>query len=231
MPIVYNLRENKLTPEEGDYMAHVLSTRQVDLEEVISRMIERGSTVTKADILSVMEDFQGALESMLSEGVNVNTPFANFSSSIRGVFDGATDSYDQTRHQIMSILQPGKRIRAFYRSGISTQKEEAQTKEPNPVDYIDNNSGERNSVITPGGMATLIGNRLSYDPEDAQQGVFYVNGDGSEIRVEIIGQNKPSQLMFVTPASLASGDYELEIRNKPGNSIRVGRLIHELSVA
>jgi hypothetical protein len=150
---------------------------------------------------------------------------------IRVVFDGATDAFDQTRHQIMSNLSPGKRLRSYYRNGIPTQKEEAITKEPKPIDYIENNSGERNTVITPGGMATLIGNRLNFDKADPKQGVFYINSDGTEVRVEIVGQNKPSQLMFVAPDTLTSGDYTLEIRNKPGNNIRVGRLSHELSVA
>ncbi len=50
-------------------MAHVISSRQVDLDEVIERMIDRGSTVTKADILSVMEDFQSTVENLLSEGL------------------------------------------------------------------------------------------------------------------------------------------------------------------
>jgi hypothetical protein len=42
-PITYNLRDNKLTQEENDYMAHVISSRQVDLDEVIERMIDNRS--------------------------------------------------------------------------------------------------------------------------------------------------------------------------------------------
>jgi len=72
----------------------------------------------------------------------------------------------------MSNLSPGKRLRSYCRNGIPTQKEEAITKEPNPVDFIDYNSGERNTVITPGGMATLIGNRLNFDKADPEQGVL-----------------------------------------------------------
>ena len=40
MSITYNLRDNKLTSEESDYMAHVISSRQVELDEVIERMME-----------------------------------------------------------------------------------------------------------------------------------------------------------------------------------------------
>lgn len=73
-------------------MAVVTATRTAELDDVIQRMSERGSTVTKADIVSVLEDFQGALESLLAEGANINLPFANYSTSIKGVFKDQTQS-------------------------------------------------------------------------------------------------------------------------------------------
>jgi hypothetical protein len=231
MPINYYLRENKLTQEEGDYMANVRSSRQVDLEDVIKRMGERGSTVTKADILSVMEDFEGALESLLAEGANVTTPFANFSTSIRGVFDGATDSFDPSRHQITLIVHPGKNVRAYFKQNVSPQKEEKADKGPNLIDFVDNNSGEHNSILTPGGLGTLIGNRLSYDPEDQNQGVFFIAEDGAETQVAIIGQNKPSMLVFIIPETLSSGDYFIELRNTTFKKLKSGRLSSIVSVA
>ena len=79
MSISYYLRKNHLTEEPNDYRAYVSASNTVDLENLINWMLERGSTVTKADILSVLEDFGSALEFMLNEGYNVNTPFANFS--------------------------------------------------------------------------------------------------------------------------------------------------------
>jgi len=49
MPIRYALYENNLTTDPHDYAAVVQISGAADLEAVAQRMIERGSTVTKAD--------------------------------------------------------------------------------------------------------------------------------------------------------------------------------------
>ena len=56
----YALRENLLTPEPNDYMAQVTDSQSYDLQKVIDKMIERGSTLTKAreDRKSCRENFQ-----------------------------------------------------------------------------------------------------------------------------------------------------------------------------
>jgi len=57
MPINYVLFENNLTSDPTDYMAMVQPTGTAELEDVIERIIQQGSTVTRPDIVSVMEDF------------------------------------------------------------------------------------------------------------------------------------------------------------------------------
>lgn len=231
MTINYVLRENRLTSEPDDYMAMVISTRTVELQGVVDRMVERGSTVTKADILSVLEDFERALEGLLLEGVNVNLPFANFSSSIKGVFDSASDSFDATRHQVVPVVNPGRELRAVYRQGVSVQKQETVAVAPSLIDFIDLNTNERNSVLTPGGLGQISGNRLKFDPSDEQQGIFFVAADGTQTRVSVVGQNKPSTLIFLIPPELASGEYRLEVRAAMGLEVRTGSLKQVLSVA
>ena len=51
----YALRENLLTPQPNDYMAQVTDSRSYNLEQIIDKMIERGSTLTKADITAAMQ--------------------------------------------------------------------------------------------------------------------------------------------------------------------------------
>lgn len=231
MPIQYTLRDNRLTPDPNDYMAMVTPTRIVELEGVINRMIERGSTVTRADILSVFEDFQMALESLMAEGTNVNLPFGNYSSSIKGVFDGASDNFDPSRHQVLPVVNPGSRLRDCYRVGIAVTKQESSLPTPNLLEYLDINSGERNSLLTKGGMGQIMGHRLKFDLADSQQGIFLIDQKRKETRITTVGENKPSRLMFVLPATLGTGDYELEVRAKINNAFRSGKLIQVLSVS
>ncbi len=232
MPINYVLLENNLTSDPNDYMAAVQATRTAEMDDIIARIIQQGSTVVKADIVSVLEDYYTAIENMVLEGMNVNTPLANFGASIKGVFNGPADGYDPSRHQIVATTSPGKRFRRAIRERAQAVKGEALKPRPNPVEYTDVNSGTANSVLTPGGMGRLVGHRLKFDPADAAQGVFFIAEDGSATRVAVVGRNKPGELMFVIPA-LAAGEYTLEVRAKVygGEDVRAGALDATLTVA
>ena len=231
MAITYVLRENLMTEDPNDYMASVVASRSVEMSDVIDRMVTRGSTVTRADILSVMEDFQGALENIITEGNNVITPFANYRVGIRGVFNGSTDSFDSSRHQILPLVNAGKKLKAFCLQNLSPVKSETNIKNPSLLEFLDHNSGERNTVITKGGIGQISGHRLNFNPEDTNQGIFLIAEDGSETRITVVGMNKPSQLMFSIPASLPSGNYTLEVRVIFSSKLRSGNLNETLSVA
>jgi hypothetical protein len=233
MPVNYALFENNLTSDPDDYMAMVQPTGTAELEDVIERMIERGSTVVRADILSVLEDYHSAVENMVLEGVNVNTPGANYRVSIKGVFNGQADSFDPSRHQVRASVSPGRRFRRAVEENAQPVKQETVKPKPNPLEYTDLNSGERNGVLTPGGMGQVVGHRLKFDPADAAQGIFFLAADGTETKVDVVGRNKPADLMFLIPGSLAAGNYTLEIRATvhDGETVRTGALETPLTVA
>ena len=232
MPINYVLLENNLTSDPSDYMAAVQATRTAETDDIIARIIQQGSTVVKADILSVLEDYHTAIENMVLEGVNVNTPLANYSVSIKGVFNGPTDMFDPGRHQVVATTNPGKRFRRAVREHAQAVKGEALKPRPNPVEYTDVNSGERNSVLTPGGMGQLVGHRLKFDPAAAAQGIFFQAEGGAATKAAMVGRNKPGELMFMVPA-LAAGDYTLEVRTvmRGSEDVRTGALEATLTVA
>lgn len=231
MPVHYYLRKNKLTENEDDYMASVSSSNQNGLDQVIQLMIQQGSTVTEADILSVISDFQKAVQLLLGQGGTVTTPFAIFRSTIRGVFTGPDDSFDPSRHNLSVRVRPGLGIRDYYKTEVPTQKHSKPVSIPQPDLYIDANSGEHNGLVTPGGMGTIKGTLLSFDPEDEAQGIFFIKEDGTEIKVEVVGQNQTSVLRFIIPTNLNAGEYYIEIRNKPGKKLRKGQMEDSLTVA
>jgi hypothetical protein len=192
MSINYILVENNLTSDPDDYAARVQPAGTAELQDVIERIIMQGSTVTRADIVSVLEDYHTAIEALVLEGVNVNTPGANYSASIRGVFEGPADGFDPARHQVRAAVRPGKRFRKAVQGRAQAVKGEAMLPRPNPVEFTDVNTGERNSMLTPGGMAQVIGHRLKFDPADAAQGIYLVAEGGAEIKVDVVGSNKPA---------------------------------------
>jgi hypothetical protein len=232
MPIDYSLFKNNLTDDPDDYLARVVSNGTADLDQVIERMVAAGTTVTRADALSALESFFTAVTNLLLEGVNVTTPIANFKVGVRGVFNGPDDSFTPDRHQVNPTVSAGKRLRQEFQQKAQLRKQESNIPSPRPEVYLDINSDTRNLTLTPGGMGHLIGHRLKFDAADLNQGIFFIAADGTEARVTIIGQIKPSSLMFVIPNTLATGEYTVEVRAVlPGTTtLRNGRLPAPLAV-
>lgn len=93
-------------------------------------------------------------------------------------------------------MTPGKRYRKAVREQAQAAKQEAVKPKPNPLEYTpstgsgrcDINSGERNSVLIPGGMGQVVGHRLKFDPADANQGVFFVAEGGGATKAVVVGE-------------------------------------------
>ncbi|HUW83231.1 MAG TPA: DUF4469 domain-containing protein [Phycisphaerae bacterium] len=81
----------------------------------------------------------------------------------------------------------------------------------------------------------MTGNRLKFDPNEADEGLYFVADASGETKVSTVQKNKPSQLVFLVPAGLAAGTYHLEVRARMGSGtsareLRMGRLDSTLTV-
>jgi hypothetical protein len=232
MSIEYTLSKGSNLLEANQYVARV-QARTAGLDQVVERIIERGSTVGRADVASVLEDFFGAVESLLLDGWNVNTPGSNYRVTVRGIFEGRGDGYDPARHQITARASIGKRIRGTIRSRARLEKVVAARAIPIVLEYVDVDSGETNAALTPGGQGRLVGKLVKFDQDDPAQGIFFV-ADGSETRVESVAWNGSHKHIFLVPATLSAGEYELQVRaawNSAGDDVRSGALLERLTVA
>lgn len=230
MAIQYALYENNLTSDPEDFLAMVQSAGTLDMEMIITRILGRGSTVTREDVLATVDAYHETIIEALLEGVNVNTPVANYRASIKGVFNGATDAFDPNRHSLEPSVSPGAELRNRFSEG-EAQKIEADRPSPNLTAFYDFGTSTANQMLTPGNGARLNGHRLKVDPEDATQGVFFVAADGSgETRVAQLMSNKPAELLFIIP-TLSSGNYRLQVRALFGTNLRSGELDKVLTVA
>jgi len=235
MPIHYALFENNVTSDPDDYAAVVQAIDSADLETLIRRMLDRGSTTTRADILAVMEDAIGACESLLLDGMRVNFGgLVELFPRLRGVFNGVTDTFDPARHSVDVGANPGNRVRQTVRDQATVTKDEAVKPAPNPLEYRDVGSDTTNDQVTPANIGQLSGSRLKYDPLQADEGIFFIpTAGGLETKVTTVQKNKPAQLVFLVPAGLMAGTYYLEVRARmraEAADLRIGRLDAVLTV-
>ena len=100
MPIPYYLLRNYLKKDVDSWYGHVSPSHVADYNRVVDGIYKLGSTLTKMDILAVLQSVSPVVLGLLNDGMSVSLPFAHFTTSITGEFDNTSDIFDKTRNQL-----------------------------------------------------------------------------------------------------------------------------------
>ena len=203
--------ENLLTAKPDDYMAQVTDSQVFTLDDVIDRMVKRGTTVTRTDLVAIMQLYTQECSFIVEEGGSLNTPLINTSMSITGVFDGADDSFDKKRHAVSLNINAGTALKTAL-GKVKTTKTETAGTDPYISSVSDKLTGE-SETIKIGSVMEIIGSRLKFDLTDSEQGVFAVAGT-TAVRCASVIENKPARLIAILDASVPAGEFTLEVRTK-----------------
>lgn len=225
LKIIFALVLNYFKNGEEVYRAAVQSRGTVTQADLINLMVYRGSTINPADILAVLRDYYDAIYESLLNGHTVITPLVNMRISIRGNFADANDTFDPERHEVVIKANPGLELKEQVAARkVVVEKVESKRPQPNPVQCKSLTNGHEPNELVPGKLAQVTGRRLKFDPADLAQGIFLLN-DSAAIRVEPDGKIANKELVFQVPATLAPGEYRLEVRAVFGKAdLRSGRL-------
>lgn len=231
MAIKYYLQPNPIMPGPTDQTARVAINKVHDVDSIIKLMLKRGSTVTQADIKAVLSVFFDVLCDEVTDGNSVNLPVVNIRPTITGVFANASDSFDPSRHTKRASLSSGK----ILFSRMNEAKVEKLTQSlPSPllIAFTDVNSATINTMITPGGIGKIIGEELKFNPENPDEGIYFIAADGTTTKVNVIASLTKRKTVFSIPL-LDNGEYKLQIRKGYGTTnivIRDGSLTYPLHI-
>lgn len=232
--VPYILYPNPLTDEPNAHWARLISKGKIELEQVIDRMIlQRGAVGTRAEVLGILEDFYRALEDLLAEGYILRLPNGTYRLAVRGIFQGAGDTFDPARHKIVVCIAPSKRLRCGVPERVRLIKERRRVSVPRPEAYFDAASGSTDDRLTPQDIGRVSGRGLRFDPADPKQGVFLRHTDaGEETRATSYSEVAPAVVHFLVPP-LAPGCYQLIVRTRVGEEedLYSGLLEQELRVS
>jgi hypothetical protein len=201
-------------------------------KDVIDEMIFHSSSMTKADMLAVLESYHASIRRLLLKGFRVLTPMAQYGVSIKGNFVDQSDGFDTSRHRLEPRVSPSRELRQAIMNQVPVEKEMATVQQPSLIQYLSLSNGHTGNTLIPGGMGKLLGKELRYDPDDPEQGLFLIAADKSEQRLSSDGIIMPGSLVFMIPAELAPGNYRLEVRVRVDEeTLSSGRLKDVLTVA
>ncbi len=229
----YALFDNPLTEDTTDLMAVVQGQDTVTQDNLTDEMVIEGTGLTRPQAKAYIEKLFQLIKSHAAKGRRVKLPIVNIHSTIRGVFTSKDDKFDAARHRVVMLVTPGTELRRLEKE-IKPEKVKGESPMPDPQDFTDAATGERNRTATPGGIATLKGYYLKFDPADLQQGLYFVPeaNPAAAVRVEQFTSIKPAALHFLIPA-LPLGNYRVEVRTymRGGKQLRTGSLTDFIEVA
>jgi hypothetical protein len=163
MPIKYYLQPNPVTPDPNDQSARVLPNASLTLEDIIAKMMQRGTTVTESDTRAVLNLFFDVVSDEVADGNFVNLPLANIRVGISSVFTSITDSFDPLRHSIRATLSPGLLLSEKMQK-VRLEKTLQPLPSPVILEFLNINTNTTNSVLTPGGIGQIVGEELNLIP-------------------------------------------------------------------
>jgi hypothetical protein len=209
MGMKYSLTENMLTERPDDYSAMAHAVSSLDTEAIIQRMLNKGTTVTKTDILAVLNSFYEVIRDAHLEGHTVNLPLINTSFSISGVFDGPLDTFDPNRHKLNINVTKGTILRDAEKN-VKVEKTNVPTPLPQIQEVKDSISGTVNERFTANGVVEIRGYNLKIDGDNPKCGLWFVDESGNETKAQTIIENKPTRIIAMIP-DLKPGNWQVKV--------------------
>lgn len=230
--IKFGLFKNYLSANSNEYKAVIQELELCDEDDILKEMIVPGG-VTATQSSAVLTAWEGAIVKMLKSGRGVKTRLFQIKPSVRGVFVGIDAIFNPSQHFAVFNLSPREFLRNIAK-GLSVQQVTVSERAPKLHRFIDTASQIRNQVLTGGMVGEIVGDFLKCDPDDTEQGLFIIQGDGKAIRCANFIHNSGSKLIFYLPDTVQVGEeVDLEVRNKLNNrvkEVRIGRFSKSLKV-
>jgi hypothetical protein len=232
MAINYALSPNHLTLDPNDQKARVEPIQVYSLDDLIGSLKKRGTTLTEVDLRAVLNLFFDEVTDLVANGNSVNMPLVNIRPSISGIFKDVNDVFDAKRHSIGASVSAGVLLKDKLSKASVTKLAGSSIASPDIVSFTDSTTHTSN-LATKGSLGEITGSDLKYNAENALEGIFFINKTTkAETKVKDLATLSANKLVFIIPASLATGDYYLQVRKAytKDNTIRFDQLESSLKV-
>ncbi len=232
MPVTYYLHQNALVKLPKSYRAVVVPHQVYGVSDIIEQMLQRGTTLSEADILASLHLFFEVVTQEVKEGNHVNLPIVNIKPTITGSFMEQTDSFDETRHTLKAKTSAGVLLRKCLKDG-PVKKFIKPLTVPIFDAFTDVQTQTLNNILTPGSIGEVVGNHLKFDKNNPSEGLFFVSTAMEVYAVTIFATIHPRKLIFSIPNNMPPGEYNLVLKRafgKNNTSLREGTLKHLLKI-
>jgi len=209
--IEFYLKENHLsTSEENLYKALVHKKKPVRQEELIEIMQGKNTTVTRQDMIVVMDLFRETVMEQILSGFPVYTDLFKADVSIRGGFTSGVDVFDEARHRVCVNMNGADKFKKDLVK--NAQVEHVLSVPPTPVirQVFDYQSGSYRTDFQAGSTINIRG--AFFKDENRETEVYlYPDGSAEKIPVETVHQVMGRTILCELPEDLTPGVYRISV--------------------
>ena len=229
--INFYLRKNHLsTTDENKYMAQVVTKPIVGMDELVEIMMGKNTTVTRQDMIVVLDLFKETVMEQILSGYPVKTNLFKTNVSIKGGFADTGDEYDKERHTVCANMAPIMDFRKELAFRADVEQVDPSKKAPFIRQVFDYETQEFRLEFNAGALIGLRGNHFS-DEEKETRVYFNLEGSPDLIPAGKIHQVKDRYILCSVPEGMAPGNYEVTVIVGEGNKPVQGSFEEALSIS
>nr|WKN38896.1 DNA-binding domain-containing protein [Tunicatimonas sp. TK19036] len=226
----YYLADNPLTTDPNDFRGVVITNGTKTRADIVASILKDNNRLSEADILAVFHAEKNIVCEFMEEGYGVKTELFYVSPNMRGVFHNIQETFNPEKHELRLKFTSSKVLREAIKR-ITLRKVAANNPSPQISLVEDVVSGTNNEKLTPGKSARIFGDKLTFDHQDVEQGVFLINKAGKVARVNEYIDKGSKRIYVGLPDILVTGTYTLQVKAKTqGGEVRTGQLDTLLAV-
>lgn len=224
------LAPNTLTEDPNDRILVLNSAGTVDNEQLYKDMREEDTGLRRETLVHVVTLYERIVARALMNGHNVNTGL--FYAVPRFIGTVENGQWNSEKNDIYVSFTQNRVLREEVRNTkVEILGEKADVTYITGVQDCSNNM--KDGHVTPGRNFRITGSRIRIEGSDGNVGVSFRNlTDNTVTKVpsDMFATNKPSELIFIAPAGLTDGEYELTLTTQySGNTQRLLKTARSVS--
>uniref|UniRef100_UPI0028AF4B75 DNA-binding domain-containing protein n=1 Tax=Chryseobacterium taichungense TaxID=295069 RepID=UPI0028AF4B75 len=193
------LYDNVLTKDNpNDYTARTASERSLNVQQICQAAVSRGGADVSASAMEhATELFLKEMAYQLCDGFSINTGYFTASTTIRGVFDSPSETFNKDKHSIIFQFNQGEKLRAEI-PNIEVNILGVAEASAVILQVTDVKSGSVNDLLTPGRNLKIVGSKIKVTGDDASVGIYFVDvatQGRTKVEQSDIVTNNPSEVM------------------------------------
>lgn len=233
------LRKNPFSNRRKPYVWHAKSAGRITHEKLIEAVARANTTVTRADVLAVISEYERQFLLALQEGFSVESFFGTLCAGATGSAEKESERFRPDKpkdrrtspkdHKLTLNFKAKPLFLQKVKDGLRYRTERLQNVCEPQISFVANAAMQTGTSFRAGGIIHIRGQFLKINPADEEQGVFLVKA-GTEYRFHRYSRCTRCGIDSLLPDGVSPGDYLLEVRTRKSRSLHVSNVV-SVSVA